>query len=136
MSVNLLSAIICLAPLTGGYVFLLGLVLYVLLMEKDEWLRKSAIKTLVVTFVFGVVSALINFVPNVIDVFDSIFRIFDKNFYIPYLQSILNVLSNIVYVLRVLILLAMSLMAFSQKSPEFKPVDDLMEKHVDLSEED
>lgn len=136
ISVNLLAAIICLAPLTGGYVFLLGLVLYVLLAEKNEWLKKTAIKVLAVTFVFGVTNALLELVPGVISVIDSLFSIFRGSFRIEFVSNLIYAVEGVVSLFRRILLIAMSLMALSKTAPEFGPVDRLVRKHTeDLTEE-
>ena len=136
MSVNLLAALVCLSPLVGGYVVLFGLALYILLAEKDEWLKKTAVKVLAVVFLFGAANAVLNLVPGVISVIDSIFNLFNRFFEIRFVTRLIYAVENILSFLRSILLIAMSLMALVQKGPEFKPVDDLVEKYTEFSDED
>ena len=75
ISVKLLAAIICLSPLFGASVVFFGLVLYVLLMEKNEWLKKMTIRTLVIVFVCAAASTVLDFVPSIISVMNSTSRL-------------------------------------------------------------
>lgn len=137
ISANLLAAIICLSPLVGGYVVLFGLALYVLLAEKNEWLKKTTVKVLVVVFVFGALNAALDLIPNVISVIDSVFSIFRGSFRIDFVTNLIYAVENILSFFRKILLLAMCVMALSQKAPEFGPVDDLVKKHTsDLEDED
>ncbi len=136
MSVNLLAAIICLSPLAGGYVVLFGLALYVLLAEKDEWLKKTVVKVLVVTFLYSAAVAVLGLIPNLVSVINALFNVFNRHFGIELVTDLINVVESVLYFFRNILLVAMSLMALSQKAPEFKPVEDMVEKHTDLSDED
>ena len=136
MSVTLLAALICLSPFVGGYVVMFGLALYILLAEKDEWLKKTAVKVLAVVFLFGAANVVLDLVPSVINVIDSIFSIFNRSFQIRFVTRLIYAVENILSFLRTILLIAMSLMALVQKAPEFKPVEDLVEKHTEFSEED
>lgn len=136
MSANLLAALVCLSPLVGGYVVMFGLALYILLAEKDEWLKKTAVKVLAVVFLFGAANVVLGLIPDVISVIDSIFGIFNRSFEIRFVNRLIYAVENILSFLRTILLIAMSLMALGQKAPEFKPVEDLVEKHTEFSDED
>ena len=136
MSVNLLAALVCLSPLVGGYVVMFGLALYILLAEKDEWLKKTAVKVLAVVFLFGAANVVLGLIPDVISVIDSIFGIFNRSFEIRFVNRLIYAVENILSFLRTILLIAMSLMALGQKAPEFKPVEDMVEKHTEFSDED
>ena len=137
ISVNLLAAITCLAPLTGGYVFFLGLVLYVVLAEKDEWLKKTALKALIVTFIFGAFSVAMDFVPNIISALNNVVSIFGGHFEIAYVGRIFNAADYIANVVRAILLFAMALLALKHEDLEVKQLDDFCEKHTEgLNEEE
>ena len=136
MSVNLLAALVCLSPLVGGYVVLFGLALYILLAEKDEWLKKTAVKVLAVVFLFGAANVVLDLVPSVISVIDSIFNLFRRTFEIDFVSNLIYAVKSILSFLRTILLIAMSLMALVQKAPEFIPVEKLVEKHTEFSDED
>jgi hypothetical protein len=136
ISVKLLAAIICLSPLFGGSVVFFGLVLYVLLMEKNEWLKKMTIRTLVIVFVCAAASTVLDFVPSIISVMNSIVGIFRGNFHIPFVSDLFYAADHIVSVARTIVLLVMSLKCFTEDNVEIKQLEDFVAKHVDLSSED
>lgn len=136
ISVKLLAAIICLSPLFGGSVVFFGLVLYVLLMEKNEWLKKMTIRTLVIVFVCAAASAILDFVPNIISVMDSFANIFRTNFHIPFVSDLFYAANHVVSVARTIVLLIMSLKCFTEDNVEIKQLEDFVAKHVDLSSEE
>ena len=91
---------------------------------------------LAVVFLFGAANVVLDLVPSVINVIDSIFSIFNRSFEIRFVTRLIYAVENILSFLRTILLIAMSLMALVQKAPEFKPVEDLVEKHTEFSEED
>ena len=134
ISVNLLATLVCLSPLVGGYVVMFGLALYILLAEKNKWLKKTVVKVLAVVFLFGAANAVLNLVPGLISVIDSIFNVFNKTFEIRVITRLIYAVENILSLLRNVLLIAMSLMALVQM--KIKPVEDLVEKYTDFSDED
>ncbi|MBQ8812933.1 MAG: hypothetical protein IJZ85_00325 [Lachnospiraceae bacterium] len=136
ISVKLLAAITCLAPLSGGYVFFLGLVLYILLMEKNEWLKKMTIQTVIITFVCSALSVVLDFVPSIISVMDSVMSIFGQSFSIAFVSNLFSTADRIVTTAKLFVLLVMSLKCFTEDNLQIKQLDDFMAKHVDLSKEE
>lgn len=131
ISVNLLAAIVCLAPFVGGYVVFFGLALYILLAEADEWLKKSVVKAMAVVFLFGIVSVALDIVPGIINTLDSVVYIFGGNFNIAIVNKIFNALDSILNIARVFLLCAMSFMCLKHENVEVKQLDDFAEKHME-----
>ena len=72
ISVGTLCAAIYFTGIFGGYftaVFLAG---YVLLVENNEWLRKNAVKAIVLMIIFSIVTAIINLIPDAISCVEHI----------------------------------------------------------------
>lgn len=137
ISANLLAALVCLSPLVGGYTVLFGLALYVLLAEKNEWLKKTTVKILVIVFIFGALDVALDLIPNAISTINSIFLIFNRNFHIDIVVNLVDAVESVLSFFRRILLIAMSVMALTQSAPEFGPVDDMVEKHTnDLEDED
>ena len=137
ISANLLAAILCLSPFVGGYTVMFGLALYVLLAEKDEWLKKTAVKTLVIVFIFGAIDVALDLIPGAISVISSIFELFNRPFHMNFVTNLVYTVENILSFFRNILLIAMSVMALAKNAPEFGPVDDMVKKHTtDLEDED
>ena len=77
ISVGTLCAAIYFTGIFGGYftaVFLAG---YVLLVENNEWLRKNAVKAIVLMIIFSIVTAIINLIPDAISCVEHICLLWD-----------------------------------------------------------
>ena len=80
ISVGLLGAAVYFTALFGGYLPLIVLAGYILLFEENPWLKKSAVKSAVIVFSFALLSALIGFIPNAIDLINDVFNVFKGHF--------------------------------------------------------
>lgn len=50
-------------------------------MEENEWLKKTALQVLGVTFIFGFASIALDVIPSVLNVLDDLISIFGSNFW-------------------------------------------------------
>ena len=53
ISAALLGAVVCFSGLFSGYLLVFLLTAYILLMEENVWLKKTAVKTVAVLMVFS-----------------------------------------------------------------------------------
>lgn len=114
----------------NGNFALLLIVGYVLLCESDEWLKKSVIKALVISLAFSLISAVIGFIPNAIDIVDDLVYIFGGSFNISFITNIIRFINTVLGVFEKLLMLCLALMAFSNKTVTIPFVDDFIEKHM------
>ena len=61
---------------------------YVLLKEKDEWMKTQAVKVVLLMLVFAVCAFVIDLIPDAIGVVSSFLSIFGGSFSIPFVSSI------------------------------------------------
>ena len=71
ISTNLFAALIYFTAFFSGWLGLLLVAGYTLLKEEDEWLKKTAVKALVLTAAFTVVPSIIGLIPDSIGVLNS-----------------------------------------------------------------
>ena len=88
ISVELLGASICLTALFGGLTPTILLAGYVLLMEKDEWLRRCAVKALAVLLMIAFGITVVGLIPDLLSWISSIVRVFKGNFDYSFISSI------------------------------------------------
>lgn len=128
ISVGLLAAIMYLM----GLLNLLGLLVmagYVLLCETNDWLRKSAVKAVVIYAVFAVISV-------VLGIFDDGFGILNTmigwifSFRVGFPLNLDDIVGYVASILRTLIYLVLAAMALKQKTVNLGPLDNLIEKHL------
>jgi len=130
ISVGLLSAAIYFSGLFSGYLVLTLLVGYTLLFETDSWLRRSAVKAFAITVLFSILTALIGFIPDVINLLDGIFRIFGGHFTISFITNLVSLCQHIFYVSEKAIMLALGLMALSETNIKIDFIDRILDKHM------
>ena len=131
ISVGLLGAAIYLTALFGGYIPLILLAGYTLLFEENPWLKRSAVKAAVIVFAFALLSALIGFIPNAIELIDDIFGVFKGSFSIPVLPSILSLVSTVLSILQKVILVVLGIKALTQGGMAIGIIDKTVSKHID-----
>lgn len=130
ISVAMMAAGTYLLGLFSGYLALVLIAGYVLLCESDEWLKKSVVKALVITVVFSVISAVIGFIPNAISIVDDLVSIFGGNFSILFLSRIVTFINTVLSVFEKLLMLALALLAFDNKTIKLPVIDSFIEKHM------
>lgn len=68
VSVGIFGAFLYVAALFGGYIAITLLAGYVLLMESNEWLKKTAVKAVATLACFSFLSLLIGLIPDAVEV--------------------------------------------------------------------
>jgi uncharacterized membrane protein len=131
ISAGLLGAAVFLVALLGGYIPIILLAGYILLFEENKWLKKSAVKAAVIVFAFGLLSALIGFIPDIISVISNIFGIFGKSISIPVIPSLISFINSVLYIVEKLLLIAMALKAFTQGSVSVGFIDEIVNKNTE-----
>ena len=100
-----LAAAIYLTCLFGGYIPAIMLAGYVLIVEENEWLRRSAVKAIVLMMIFSFAIYGINLVPNVIDCFENLATAFGVSVNEHLVTGILAAAVNIVDIMRTIVFL-------------------------------
>lgn len=128
ISTGLLGAALFLTGLFSGYTVLTLLAGYVLLFEQDEWLKKTAIKAFTVCIGFSVLSALVGFVPNAINLIDAVASVFNGTFYIGFVSNIVNLAQVILTVAEKVLLLLLAFKALKHSTVKINIVDRLIDE--------
>lgn len=132
VSVGFIGALAYLAAFVNSFVGLVLIVGYVLLREENIWLRKNVLKALVIYIGLVLLNVAVRFVPNffgLIDTFMSIFRISFVNAALTAVSAtcykLLNYAGKLLY-------LALGVMALTQRTIAFAPLDKFIDKLVNL----
>ncbi len=128
ISAALLGAVVCFSGLFSGYLLVFLLTAYILLMEENVWLKKTAVKTVAVLMVFSLLSAVLGLIPDLISVISSIFNIFNGSFSIRILSSIISAARSILGFLETLLLLGLGFKALNQGTIKIPMIDKLVDK--------
>lgn len=130
ISVSLMSALLYFSGLFGGYVVLALLVGYVLLKEDDTWLKRAAVKTIVICVGCSLLSSVIGLVPNLYGIFNSLLSVFGANMPGAALVSLANFLQYVVTFVKTVVLLYFGIAALLNKYAVKDPLDPLVDKII------
>ena len=128
VSVGVVGAAMYLLSLFSGYLAALLLIGYVLLFESNSWLKRTAVKVAVITFMFSVASALLGLLPSCISTIHSFFYLFDAEFHIAFVNSLVNFLRNVLDLGQTVLMLALAWKALSQSTIVINFVDSFVSK--------
>ena len=131
ISVGVVGAAAYLLSLFGDYVPTLLLVGYVLLFEPNQWLKRTALKAGVLTFMFSVLYAVIGLLPDAISTLSSFFALFDGHLSIPFISNLCHVLSNIANLGETCLLLVLAVKALDMKTLVIGFVDSFVSKCIE-----
>lgn len=134
ISVGVVAAVVYLAGLLDGFVLLLVAAFYVLFCEQNEWLRKSAVKAVILYLAFAVISLVLGLIGDVFGVVFDFIR-WVTSFVTGYSGSLFSfsltgLLRDLVYFVRGVLFLILALLAFKQKTISFGPLDRAIDKQL------
>lgn len=127
LSVKICNVLVFLLFLFGGYTVGLLAVGYVLLCEKDQSLRVSAVTALLVSLAYSLIHMLIGLLPDVENTFVSMLNIFRVYPNVLILSRIANFLYSILSLLRTAVFVVLAIMAVLDKPVQLAPVKKLLD---------
>lgn len=130
VSVGLLGAAVYLAGLFSGYLAVILLAGYVLLVEDNLWLRRAAVKAAAILMIFSFATAVIGLIPDAIDLINGLLQIFGSHFSIAVVSNIVSFIKSILSVIQKVLLLALGVKALNQGDVAVPVVDDLINKYM------
>ena len=125
VSVAAFGAFIFMAAGVGGFVPAVLLAGYVLLMESNDWLRKTAVKALATLAFVNFIIVLVGLVP---DALGAIYTI--TNVRIGFLSDLFNGVVRILGILKDLAFLGLAFKALNQGTVKIPVVDGIVEKYM------
>jgi hypothetical protein len=131
ISVGLLGAALYFMGLFSGYMVTVLLAGYVLMFEENTWLRKAAVKAVAVMVLFSLASAVVNLIPNAMNLIDAIVSILGSHFYIAFISNLVSAVVTALNLLQKLVMLGLGLAALSQGTIAVPVVDKLLDKYMD-----
>lgn len=129
ISVGLLGAIVCFAALFSGYLAVFLLMGYILLFEENDWLKKTAVKAVMIMIAFSALGALIGFIPDAIGLIDSVVGLVGGHFSIGFVSGLVSLVNEALDILEKIIFLLLGFKAFSQGTVVVGPIDSIVDKH-------
>ena len=130
VSVGLFGAFIFAAAYFGGYMSAILVLGYVLLMESDEWLKKTAVKAVATLAVFSFLIAVVGLIPEGINWLTSVINTFGANVRFEFLNDVFGVVKGFINIVKDVVFLALIVKALSKETIKLPVVDDLIDKYM------
>ena len=130
ISVGAFGAIIYFGALFGGYVAVLLLAGYVLLMEDDQWLRMTAVKAIMTLVVFSIIAALLNIIPDILNWISTLVQTFEGKFEYQKVSLIFSSLNQLLMIIKTAVMLILGAKAFEQGTITVPFVDRFLRKYL------
>lgn len=128
ISVALVGAALYFSGLFSGYLAVIILAGYVLLMEENVWLKKAAVKSVALLMFFSIILAVIGLIPSLIGFIDDILNIFGGSFHISFLTNIINMLRSGINLIQIVLFLILGLKALNQGTIPVPVIDKMVDK--------
>ncbi len=130
VSVGLVGAALYFAGLFNGMLLLFVLIGYVLLVEDNEWLRRTAVKSGVICVMFALLLAVIGLIPGVMGFIGDFFGIFGGSFSIPFITSIIMFIESGIELIKIVFFILLGIKALNQGTIVIPFVDNFVNKYI------
>lgn len=127
VSLGVLGALPFILSLFGGYTPLLLVVGYIFLREEDSWLRKTAIKAVVLTVVFSVLYYVLGIIPDVLNIINNLCGIFGGYFYPDKVHSLFDFFQSGLTFIEEIVMILMAVLSLMKKSINISAIDKLVD---------
>lgn len=128
ISVSFMSALLYLGGLFGGYVVLALMAGYVLLKEEDIFLKRVAVKSVVICVGCSMLSGIIGLLPNLYSIISTLLDVFGADMPGTALVSLSSFLQYLVTFAKSVVLLYLGGAALLNKYAVKDPLDPLVDK--------
>lgn len=130
ISVGLLGAAIYLVGLFGGYVAMVVLAGYTLLFESNGWLRRSAVKAVVLMVAFSALNAVLGLIPDCFSAIEEVVVLGGGEFQLVLLNHLFSALIQLVDVVKKVLFLVLGAKALRQSTVVIPAVDEFISSYM------
>lgn len=130
ISVGLLGAAIYLVGLFGGYVAMVVLAGYTLLFESNGWLRRSAVKAVVLMVAFSALNAVLGLIPDCFSAIGEVVVLGGGEFQLVLLNHLFSALIQLVDVVKKVLFLVLGAKALRQSTVIIPAVDEFISSYM------
>ena len=135
ISVGLMGAILWLVCYYSGYIGALLVAGYILIAEKDEWLKKLAVKAVVLMLAFSVAASVIYLLPNLISCINSIVSIFGGSFYLSFISNLATMLATLLDFVEKIVFIILAALAAMHITIPVPVLESFVDKHFEAKAE-
>lgn len=130
VTVGLMAAAIYFLAISGGYIPMLLIGGYVVLVENDAWLKRVVIKALALMLSFSVLMVVIGLIPDALSWVSSLASVFNGLFTYGKVSSIINVINGLIDIARTVLFLVLGWNALKMKDVSIGFIDNLINRNL------
>ena len=101
------------------------------MVENNQWLRKTAVKAMILTIAFSLLSTFIGLITDIIEFIGSIVNLFNGSFYLTFVSKIVTILTLAIGLIKTVLFILLGIKALNQGSITVPVVDDMTNKNTD-----
>jgi len=132
ISAGTLGAAVYFSAALLGYISLLIVGGYILLVEKTEWLKKCVIKAVVLMLLYSLLSTVIGIIPQIFTLGSEEVLFGSYYLYMAGAYQIVSVALVVLNLVRIGLFIALGVKALSEKTIVIPIVDCLIDKYMDM----
>ena len=125
---GLAAAIMYMTGVFGGYFPALLLAGFVLLYEEENFIRRAAVKTVILMFLFSILNFVIYLIPDIVGIFQNLLAIFKVYFATNFLDNISATFGQTLSLVETVLFLVLAVLALFGKSVDVKPLSNWADK--------
>ena len=127
VSVGALAAMVYFSGICGLLVAAI-LTGYILIAESNLWLRRSAVKAIILVIVFSIINIIVNLLPDGISAIESLAGMFRLSMNEFVISNLALFITKIVDIIKNLLFLALGISALKQRTIVVAPIERLVDK--------
>lgn len=130
ISVGIVGAALYFAGLFNGLLLIAIIAGYVLFVEDNQWLRRTAVKSVVLYIFFALVSAIIGLLPDSIGFISSFFEVFGGSVSVPFVSSLVEFIDKGLSILKTVLFILLGFKALNQGTIVIPFIDSTVNKYI------
>ena len=104
---------------------------YILIREESFWLRRTAIKGIILMLLFAILSGVLNLIPEAVSLVQDALRIANVNLTVPVVHNVFYLLQAILSYGEKILFLLLGFMALKQRTIVIPPIEKLISHYMD-----
>lgn len=130
LSIGFVGALLYCLGLFGGILVTIAAVGYVLICEENEWLKKTAVKVVVLMLLFPIVIKLIGIVPDLLSLLGDFLGLFKVVINLNFIYAVENLFRGILDIIEYMVFAVFGVLALFGKTIRIPLLDSFIDKHI------
>ena len=131
ISVGLLGAILCFSGIFWNYTVMILIAGYILIVEDNAWLKRTAVKVMVLMTFFSILYIGIGLLPDTIELIGRFVGLFGGTFTLAFLSNLVYFIQAVLSFIKVIVFMIFGWKALNQGTVVVPIVEKFISEHMD-----